>query len=567
MAETSSALDTDALLATMSLRDKIGQMLMMINAPTWPGYDIEDLIHEYHPGSVISVGYRDFSVRRAVETNNSLQRLALSVGLPLLNGGDFEQGLATQMSAGTGLPTQAGLGAAFSEEAARASARVAGREELAVGFNWTFSPCADVNTDPLNPVIGNRSFGSDTDAVCRLVRAQVEEYEHLGILTAVKHFPGHGHTATDSHLDLPIVDCDANEFARVHLPPFLAALEAGASSFMTAHIVVPHLDPELPATLSRRVLTGLLRHELGYDGIIITDMMNMKGVTHGWGMERSIVLSVQAGADVVMVGGPNPDQRTMANALVTAVREGTISHQRLDVSVRRVLAAKRRAGLLDTPFVAAADAGFTVGSPEHHSVARQLARTSIVLLQNQGILPFRRGAGRTLAVVTTVGNTFGPSTRSHADEIAAMLRATSGGTVDTWTSRGEDPDAVEIAHAVRQGKTADQIVIFTYSRGPLPPGQVGLVRGLMGTGKPVVSVSLGKPFDVVSFPDVPAALATFALPFTPMHIDAPDVLRRACEVLFGAAPLGCLPVAIPGLYPLGHGLGYTSPHQDAAHAG
>lgn len=554
------AQEAERLLATLTPEAQLGQMMMAVHAPDWPGYTIEPLLESFQLGSVISCGYRHLDLAGGWKRNAALQQLALQyTGLPLLNGGDFEQGLPTQMSGGTDLPSQMGLGATWSEAMAADMALIAGRELRAVGFHWPFSPVADVNTNPANPVIGTRSFGSDTEEVARLVAAQVPAFQNAGVLATPKHFPGHGAAGLDSHQTLPVIDLDEATWRAIHLPPFLAAFAAGAATLMTAHVLLPALDPHLPATLSPRILTGLLRDELGFDGVIVTDQMTMRGVTARWKVGEAAVLSVLAGADVIMAGGDSGAQAVMFRALLDALADGTLSRERVQASARRVLQAKVRLGLIEQP-VGPEAALAEVRSPQALADSAEAIGRSVVLLRNDGLLPFARDDGQvTLVAGVTNGNTFGPSKVSHVEDVAAMVGSISGAPTRAWAASSENPTDAEIASAVAAASSTARILVFTYARGSLAPGQAALVQALAATGKPLAAIATGTPYDLASYPTVRAALACFALSFAPMHLDSTRVLETAIQVVFGLEPSGRLPVAIPGIQPVGTGVSYRGP--------
>ncbi|OON81228.1 glycoside hydrolase family 3 protein [Streptomyces tsukubensis] len=254
---------------------------------------------------------------------------------------DEEGGDVTRLEVGSGssFPGNHALGAVDDPELTLAVARELGNRLAACGVNLNWAPSGDVNSDPDNPVIGVRSFGADPRLVARHTAAYVEGLQAAGVAACTKHFPGHGDTAVDSHHAMPRIDVDARTLRARELAPFRAAIAAGTRAVMSAHILVPALDPEFPATLSRRVLTGLLREELGYDGLIVTDGMEMRAIAATYGIERGSVLAIAAGADAICVGGGLADDETverLRDALVAAVRTGELAEDRLADAARRV---------------------------------------------------------------------------------------------------------------------------------------------------------------------------------------------------------------------------------------
>ena len=500
------------------------------------------------------------SPTEAAELNNELQRTAAAtrLGIPILNSADFEQGLASLMlHNATALPYQMGLAAVSDPEAADRAALVAGREIKAAGFHWTFGPVADVNNNPANPVIGVRSFGSDTGMVTDLTARQVRAYRRAGIMTTVKHFPGHGDTATDSHTGLPIIPDDWETLSSVHLPPFRAAIDERVDAIMTAHIIVQALDPDLPATLSHRILTGLLREELGYTGLIITDAMSMQAISDRWGTGEAAVLSVQAGADIVMADASTEGQAATVQALLGAAERGALSPERIDASVRRVLEAKEALGLLNQPYVDPAGAARVVRNGEHLAVAQELAHRSITLIKNDGVLPFdRRTPASTLVAGVTNFSQFGGPSVSHVPTFGAEVERLAEGSVTMWSASTDNPSEAEVAEVARLAEEVDRVIVLTYARGVLAQGQARLVAALLDTGKPLVAVATGTPYDVAQYPHVPAFVACYALSFVPTLLAGYEILRETGRVIFGDGVHGKLPVAIPDLYGYRHGLEY-----------
>ncbi len=552
----------DALCDAMTNHEKAGQMVMGLNAPGWPGIsDIDQLIRDYHLGSVISCGYRSLDPTSAAEQNNALQRLAGGnrLGIPLLNAGDFEQGAVSQIPTGvTDLPQQMGIGAIHDRDAAEQAARIAGVELKALGFQWTFSPAADVNLNPDNPVIGVRSFGDDPTQVAEMTAAQIRGYRAAGILSTAKHFPGHGAASVDSHLGLPLIATDRATLERIHFPPFVAAIQQGVDAVMSAHVVVPSLDPDLPATLSPRVLTDILRDELGFQGIIITDLMTMGAIAARWETEEAAVRAVLAGADIVLAGGATELPIRTIQALVRAMQEGILSVERVDASVRRVLTAKERLGLFERATVETGEAESIAGSPDHLALADDLTRRSVTLVRNEGILPFDpRAVGVTLvAGITNVADA-GRRLVSHVPVIAEMVRSTCAGTTVAWQAGTDDPNESEIAEATALARTADRIIVLTYAQGALPAGQARLVGALLETNRPLVAIALGTPYDLLAYPEVRAYLACYALPFVSTYLPSSRAIAATVRVVFGQQPEGHLPVALPGQYPRGHGIRYS----------
>ncbi|MCM2535436.1 hypothetical protein NDK43_27740 [Neobacillus pocheonensis] len=287
------------------------------------------LVQDYHVGSVIDYGNAD--AERTAKYNNQLQKWAAETRLkiPLFISADLEYGSIQLVTDGTDFPRQMAIGATRVPGAAEQVAKINAIESKAVGFNWNFSPLADVNTNPSNPVIGVRSFGEKTDLVSQMTVAQIKGYQHNGLLATAKHFPGHGDTSFDSHLGLAAVTYDRKTLDEIHLPPFKAAIAAGVDSIMTAHVIINAIDPKLPATLSKKVLTGLLRKQMGFNGIIVTDSMSMNAIDKHWGAGQAAIMAINAGADIVMASGSYKHQLETYNALYHALKSGELTEKGL----------------------------------------------------------------------------------------------------------------------------------------------------------------------------------------------------------------------------------------------
>ncbi|GAA4229990.1 glycoside hydrolase family 3 protein [Actinomadura meridiana] len=542
--------DPDAQLAQMTAAEKVGQMVMASTEAGPDGLPTENArraIQDLKIGSILT--YEPATPGIAARYANRMQRWAQDtrLGLPLLVSGDFEFGTTHNVRFGTTpLPNAMGLGAARDPKLAREAAVITAAEARAMGFQWAYTPVSDVNTNPANPIIGVRSFGERTDLVADLVDTQVRAYGRAGVISTPKHFPGHGDTSFDSHLELPTVTYDRATLEKVHLPPFKRAIAAGADSIMTAHVVVKAIDPELPATLSPKVLTGLLRGDMGFKGVIVTDAMDMDAIDKHWGTREATVMAINAGADIVMSTGDYATHAEAVDALADALRDGSLSEKRVDESVRRILALKCKYKVAENRYVDPDKADEFSGN--RHSLRRALdmgvAATTLVR-NDGGVLPFDPDSDDRTLVAGTVQN------QVFASEVADVAR----GPVDTWESATTDPTDAEIAEAVRRAKSADRILVDTFSAGELPAGQAKLVKALQATGKPVAAIATGLPYDLTSYPDVKAYIATYGTTVRTQRVDL-TMHKAAARVVFGEQPGGRLPVTIKGLYPYGHGLHY-----------
>ncbi|WP_097911474.1 glycoside hydrolase family 3 protein [Streptomyces sp. b84] len=563
------------IIAGMSLEEKVGQLFVMRvygHSATEPDQaDIDanlkeigvrtaaELISTYHVGGIIyfTWAHNTRDPHQIADLSNGLQRAALAgrSRLPLLVSTDQEHGIVCRVGEpATLLPGAMALGAGGSRSDTRRAAWIAGAELAALGINQNYAPDADVNVNPANPVIGVRSFGSDPAAVAALVAEQVKGYQGAGIASTAKHFPGHGDTSTDSHTGLPVINHTRAQWEELDAPPFRAAIRARIDSIMTAHIVVPALDPsEDPATLSRPILTGILREELGYDGVVVTDSLGMEGVRTKYGDDRVPVLALLAGVDQLL----NPPNLSVAwNAVLEAVRGGEISEARVDESILRILRLKSRLGLFRDPFVSRRGVERTVGSRAHRAAADRIAERTTTLLADPGsLLPLSRRSHRNLLVVgadpASPSGTTGPPTSTLANafgELGFTARALSTGTA---------PNQAKIAEAVAAAEGRDAVVVATYNV-TATSSQRTLVTALVATGVPVVTVAVRNPYDVAHLTGTGVAASLAAYSWTDVE------LRAAARVIAGHAdPEGTLPVPVQRaddptqvLYPVGHGLSY-----------
>ncbi|MEW1673719.1 glycoside hydrolase family 3 protein [Streptomyces noursei] len=562
------------LIARMSPEEKAGQLFVMRvygHSATDPDpadaaanreeigvANAAELIAEYHVGGIIYFGWahntRD--PHQIAALSNGIQEAAarLRVPVPVLISTDQEHGIVARIGApATLLPGAMALGAGGSAEDARTAGRISGRELFAMGVRQDYAPDADVNVNPANPVIGVRSFGADPQAVARMVAAQVGGYQSAGVAACAKHFPGHGDTDTDSHVGLPYIHHSAEEWERLDAPPFKAAIAAGIDSVMTAHIVVPALDPSGdPATLSRPIVTGILRRRLGYDGVVVTDSLGMEGVRVKYGDDRVPVLALKAGVDQLL----NPPDLSVAHAaVVRALRDGELSEQEIDAKLLRILTLKERRGLFADPYTSREQVDRVVGVRAHRAAADRIAdRTTTLLLNRDGVLPLsRRRTGRLLvagADPAAPSGTGGPPTAVLAEELRRS------GFTATVLPTGTAPSRELIARARAALAQRDAAVVATYDITSASSAQRTLVEELVATGKPVVQLAVRNPYDIALLDGVAAALASYS--WTDVE------LRAAARVIAGRRdPVGRLPVAImradapqTALFQIGHGLRY-----------
>jgi beta-N-acetylhexosaminidase len=522
----------------MSLERKVGQLMSVAFHGTKITSSLEAMIRDRGVGGVIiySENFTDAaSLAKLVADLDRIAREARSFSVPLFIEMDQEGGPVIRISKGaTILPGQMALAATPDpERSVRTAATISATELRALGVNWNFAPVADVNNEPTNPIIGNRSFSSDPARVSSLVSAAVQAYAAAGFLCCAKHFPGHGSTSTDSHSGLPTIDADRATLDRIELPPFRAAIAAGVPAIMSAHIVVPALDatPELPITLSRAVLTDLVRNTLGFSGLIVTDDLEM-GALKNVGEAAAGLRALQAGADYLLFRFDESAQAEGHRLIADAVRAGALPSARLDESLRRVLGAKRRFGILDGRRDASAP-----DLAANTRTALDLARGATTLLRNRGLLPLR---GRILAVSPTNADI---SFFEGQPTLATVVVAKRPDAISE--SLPLHPSGADIDRVVRASRAADVVVVGTTNLFAYPE-QVQLVK-VLAKEKPVAVVALRGPYDILSVPEVPAYLCAYD--------SREPSLTAAAEVLLGERkPSGSLPAAIPGVFSIGAGM-------------
>jgi beta-N-acetylhexosaminidase len=531
----------------MTLEEKVGQLFLVFFIGSDLSSELKQMINQYHVGGILLFNISDNirSLSQVAQLINDAQSEAVNhgAGTPLFVAIDQEGGPVVRLSQGaTIFPSNMAIGATGSPEDARRMAEVTAVELKALGINMNLAPVVDVNNNPDNPVIGVRSFGSSPEQVAELGKVMVETYKTNGMIATAKHFPGHGDTAIDSHLALPVIPHELARLEAVELVPFQASIQAGVDAIMTAHVYVSAVEPSsgLPATLSPRVLRGLLRDRLGFQGLIVTDSLGMGALDQTYGSAEAATLAFQAGADVLAFGADpghtSAEQRLAYQRILSLFQSGSIPQSRLDESVRRILLTKARYGLLDWEPVDVKEVPQKVGVSEHLQSARLVAQDSITLVRNdEGLLPV--GPDRSVLVIWSLG----------AEDLGGALRVYHPNLQVLQLSINPSPDEIELAS--RHAEGASVIVVGTINA-RRHPGQVQLVNAL--AGHPSVVVALGEPYDLMSFPDIPAYLASYG--------DVPVSLDALAQVLFGLAqPEGHLPVDLPGLYPLGYGMADFTP--------
>jgi beta-N-acetylhexosaminidase len=520
----------------LTAEQQIGQMLWF----GWQGETPQEsltvstraraLLEEFQVGGVILMGRNVRDPRQVAELTTALQSAA---PVPLFIGTDQEGGMVARLPLpGLTFPGNMALGALDDPDSVTAETAAIGEQLSSIGINVDFAPVLDVNNNPANPVIGVRSFGEDPERVARLGVAALRGFAQARVISCVKHFPGHGDTAVDSHLDLPVQTAPRSRLDSVELAPFRAAVavehpprrkdgacggtrpdQAGAPLLMTAHIRFPALDDRWPATLSRRILTDLLRAELGYNGVVVTDCLEMKGIADHFGVEEAAITAVEAGADCLLVCHTLETQRQIREALLTALRDGRLSRARIESSVERILRLKAAYDLADRRVADPASAERVVGAASFRDLERDLARRAVTIVRDdRGWLPLPAGP---IAVTGTDRVT---------PALAAALRE-AGMSAEALPWHGLD-------------EAAGQTLLLTVLPADPPEAEgAEIVRRWLKRGARVIVLAAREPYPLSAYRDAPCQVATYGY--------GDCALLGLADVLVGRArPQGSLPVTV-----------------------
>lgn len=512
-------------LEELAVEQKVGQLFVVGFQQPHASGPIRELVSEYHVGGVVYFDRNVESAEQTAELSATLQSLAReATGIPLLVATDQEGGTVSRIPFGTTPPGGMAVGATEDPALAADLAGAVGTQLRSVGVNLNLAPVLDVNSDPDNPVIGNRSYGSDPELVAEMGTAAAAALQDRGVAACAKHFPGHGDTAVDSHHALPVVDHGRERLDRVELRPFRAGIEAGVDAVMTAHVDFPAIEPDegVPATLSRAVLTGLLREELGHEGLVVTDCMEMNAIADGVGTVEGAVRAIRAGADVVLVSHTPSLQTAAIEAVVDAVEAGELPEERVDDAARRVLRLK--------------DARVDPGSPPAVDDARErvveasrgVARAAVTLHRDDADRLPIDADGVFVWEYETGGGSPAEDAGGYADAVAELLAAR--GYAVRRHAFGDDPERPPVRD--------DEVVLVLADDAVAHDVQPSTVRRSLDDNLPVVVLAVVSPYDLRAFPAAPTVLTTYD--------DSRPMLEAAADVLAGRrAARGTLPVTLP----------------------
>lgn len=609
------------ILRKMPLREKITQMLMMdlrywdetaAEAGAQTGFTemndtVRSILTQYRFGSVICFAQNLTDTSQAFQLTMDLQEAAMeNRGIPLLICTDQEGGSVYRLASGTALPGNMALSATGNADFARQAGQIIGNELHALGINTTLAPVVDVNNNANNPVIGLRSFGDDPELVGKMASAMISGMAEQNVIGCAKHFPGHGDTFTDSHYGLPLVDKTKEILLSNELKPFEIAISQGVDMIMAAHILYPSLESDrifsektgqeemLPATMSDDIVDGLLKGELGFEGIVVTDAMNMAGITEYWTPEQAVVNAIAAGVDMICMPCSlhNPTQLKnldrIIQAVVTAVEDGTISQKRIDDAVTRILTVKKNRGILDwNPEDYSLEKALkTVGAPEHRDLEQEIASAAVTLIQNKdSVLPLKLSADSKVLMMAPYDNEKAQMilgwNRAAEDGLipdgaeVQVVRFNSETTADTYRNLVEWADVLifnsEISRADRMngGRWESSYILDTIAQAEQ-------------LGKVTIVQSVDKPYDVQSYPEADAVLAVYGCKGSSLDptealvgsvaasdkASGPNIVAGIEVILGSVTPTGSLPVNIPFYksgsftdeicFPRGYGLTYPA---------
>ncbi|HLI07145.1 MAG TPA: beta-N-acetylhexosaminidase [Ktedonobacteraceae bacterium] len=529
------------LIYNMTLEEQIGQLFMVGFWGTTPSPEVLDMISRYYVGGVILFSRNVQDTQQVLELTSSLQEAAGAAGqrYPLLIAIDQENGVVQRLGrSATQFPGNMALGAIGSEQMVHDIAYATGRALRTLGINMNLAPVVDVNNNPANPVIGVRSFGEDPQQVARLGAAAVRGYQDAGIISTLKHFPGHGDTAVDSHLSLPMLPCTLERLEQVELVPFREGIEAGADCVMSAHIAFPAITrrADIPATLSPAIIQGLLREKLGFHGVVISDCLEMQAVADTVGIAQGSVLALQAGIDLVLVSHLYPRQQSALEAALQAVQSGGLPYAAVRQAVERVLQLKSQR--LSWENLPSGTVPSWVGGAEHQQLSERAYALSTTLVRNEdGLVPLRlRPHERILVLATSKDMRSQAEDRQHSSAALVESMRRYHDNVESLTLPADFKEE-DVAPLLATTGQYDLVIMVTVGANR-DPQQGALMRALLQSGLRVIGLAVGTPYDLLAFPRLRTYLVTY---------EPTDMAQVAvAKVLFGQVqPRGHLPVSLP----------------------
>ncbi|AST56995.1 beta-glucosidase [Thermoanaerobacterium thermosaccharolyticum] len=523
-------------IRNMTLDEKIGQMLMVgFHSDEYDDH-IDELVSKYKIGNIILFSRNVKEKYQLAKLNRDIQdNVMKNTKIPAFIAIDQEGGMVTRIyKDATYLPGNMAIAATNDIENAYLIGSIAGEELRALGININFAPVLDVNNNPYNPVIGVRSYGENSDVVARFGINYIKGLQEKGVIATAKHFPGHGDTSVDSHIDLPVVQHDKNRLYNVELYPFINAIKNGVGAIMTAHILFPAFEDEkLPATLSYNILTNLLRLELKFHGLIMTDCMEMNAIAKYFGTEKAAAIAVKAGADIVLISHTKELQIGAFSEIKRAIESGDISLDRIDESVTRILNMKEKYHLFQKSHPDQDKLENTVGCIEHVEIAKDVSRKSITLVKDElKQIPIRETNILSISPEPVVLSGIDDRLTERISFAKACSKRFGGADITIPVNPDDD-----VINNIMDLTTDKKLIIIGTYNANLNIGQCKLIKSIMKINKNIIVVALRNPYDVMMFRDVPTYICTFE--YTPLSIES---VLDALEGKY--IPSGNLPVTL-----------------------
>lgn len=502
-------------IENMNLQQKIGQMLVV----GFDGTEVNDriirAIRDYHIGNIILFARNFKNPEQLYNLNKELQRISLKEnGLPLFITVDQEGGMVTRITNGaTFFPGNMALSAGGNEEDAYMCGKYCGEELKAIGINFNLAPVLDVNNNKDNPVIGVRSYGENPARVSKLGSAYIKGLQESGIIATGKHFPGHGDTSVDSHLDLSSVNHNRDRLEEVELYPFKEAIKSGIKAIMSAHVMFPaYEDRRLPATLSDKVLTGLLRNRLNFNGLIVTDCMEMKAIDNYFGTEEAATMAIKAGADMIFISHTDEKQIGALNKIIIKVKAGQIEEERINESVRRIIGFKSEIDVEDFINSSYEKVKDIIDSNTHKEFSERVSNNSITIVRDNGLLPVKKEED--ILIISTNAQVLTGIDDSIEDRSinASFNKEFSNCETELMNLR---PSKEEIELLVKKAKGKGKVIICTYNAN-LNMEQIELVNEIYKINNDIIMISMRNPYDVVNIEHIPCVILAYE--YTPISI-------------------------------------------------
>lgn len=541
-------------LSGMTLREKIAQMIvtnsegLSLDKSSKEYKRLQDLVVNKKVGGVI------FFKGNSIQETELINDLQSQSETPLLISADFERGTKMRLDDGSLFPSNMGIGATRNPDLAYKMGLQIAKECRAMGIHQNYSPVMDVNNNPLNPIINVRSFGEDPQLVSTMGNAMIKGLQEGNVIATSKHFPGHGDTDIDSHNDLPVINFGIDRLNNIELVPFKNAVNSGVMSVMIAHLAFPELErePFVPASLSKDIVDGLLINKLGFQGLIVTDALNMAGITKHFTTEQVALKCVNAGIDLILM--PQGEEVTIST-IENAVNNGSISVDRIDRSVTKILNAKKWLKLFENKISDISKVSQVVNNSDAQSLSQQIADESITLVKNSSkSLPFTKKSSPAKLMVVSLNN---GNDKGNSDFFTSEFNPKTGGgyfnSVATYDLSGEIANIDEIVNNIVDNNF-ETVVIPVYAKVKimtgtvgLPQSQLNLINTLVAKGKKVIVVSFGNPYLIQGFIGVDSYICAYG--------DSESSIRAAIKTMYGEVNFkGKLPVTITDEYKFGTGL-------------